>query len=125
MSKDFSYIQGYPLIKVILIGPKEKIKMLALLDSGADYSLFSLEVAEKLGIKKEGGKRISLQGVIGGEFPGYLHKVRVQVNGMRFNCKIVFSEVKTALLGRDNFFLPFLITFNEKHQKVLLREHNL
>jgi len=30
MRKEFSYIQGYPLIEVILIGPKEKIKMLAL-----------------------------------------------------------------------------------------------
>lgn len=125
MRKEFSYIQDYPLIKVALIGPKEKIKMLALLDSGADYSLFSLEVAERLGIKKEEGKKISLQGVIGGEFPGYLHKVPVQVEGMRFNCRIVFSKVKTALLGRDNFFLPFLITFNEKHQKVSLREHDL
>jgi len=98
--------------------------MLALLDSGADYSLFSLEVAERLGIKKEEGKKISLQGVIGEQFPGYLHKVPVQVGEMTFNCRIVFSKVKTALLGRDNFFLPFLITFNEKHQKVLLKEHN-
>jgi len=125
MSKDFSYIQGYPLIEVTLIGPKEEIKMLALLDSGADYSLFSLEVAEKLGIKKERGKKIFLQGVIGEQFPGYLHKVPVQVGSMTFNCRIVFSKVKTALLGRDNFFLPFLITFNEKYQKVSLREHNL
>jgi len=125
MSKDFSYIQSYPLIEVTLIGPKEKIKMLALLDSGADYSLFSLEVAEKLGIKKEEGKKIFLQGVIGEQFPGFLHKVPVQVDGMRFNCRIVFSKVKTALLGRDNFFLPFLITFNEKYQKVLLGEHDL
>jgi len=92
--------------------------MLALLDSGADYSLFSLEVAEKLGIKKEGGKKIFLQGVVSEQFPGYLHKVPVQIEGVRFNCKIVFSKVKTALLGRDNFFLPFLITFNEKSQKI-------
>lgn len=124
MRKEFSYIQDYPLIKVALIGPKEKIKMLALLDSGADYSLFSLEIAERLGIKKERGKKISLQGVIGEQFPGYLHKVPVQVDDVTFNCRIVFSKVKTQLLGRDNFFLPFLITFNEKYQKVSLKKHN-
>jgi len=84
-----------------------------------------LQVAEKLGIKKERGKKISLQGVISEQFPGYLHKVPVQIEGMEFNCRIVFSKVKTALLGRDNFFLPFLVTFNERHQKVLLREHDL
>ena len=122
MRKEFFYIQGYPLIQVVLIGPKDKIKMLALLDSGADYSLFSLEVAEKLGIKVEKGKRISLQGVAGEPFTGYLHEVPVQVEDVILKCKIVFSKVRATLLGRDNFFLPFLITFNEKHQKVTVEK---
>ena len=68
MRKEFSYIQGYPLIQVVLIGPRDKIRMLALIDSGADYSLFSLEVAEKLRMPVEKGKRISLQGVAGQPF---------------------------------------------------------
>ena len=122
MQKEFSYIQNHPLIKIVLIGPKERIKMLALIDSGADYSLFSLEVAERLGIKKENGKKVSLQGVVGEPFLGYLHKVPVQIEDTIYSCKIVFSRVKTTLLGRDNFFLPFLVTFNEKHQKVSLKE---
>jgi len=122
MRKEFSYIQGYPLIQVVLIGPKEKIKMLALLDSGADYSLFNLEVAERLGIPVEKGKRISLQGVAGEPFTGFLHEVPVQVEDTTLKCKIVFSKVRTTLLGRDNFFLPFLITFNEKYQKVIVEK---
>ena len=122
MRKEFSYIQGYPLIQVVLVGPKEKIRMLALLDSGADYSLFSLEVAERLGIKVEKGKRISLQGVAGKPFTGFLHEVPVQVEDITLKCKIVFSKVRAALLGRDNFFLPFLITFNEKYQKVTVEK---
>ena len=122
MQKEFSYIQNHPLIEIVLIGPKEKIKMLALLDSGADYSLFSFEVAERLGIIKENGKKVGLQGVVGEPFFGYMHRVPVQVEDSVYNCKIVFSKVKTTLLGRDNFFLPFLVTFNEKQQKVLLKE---
>jgi len=35
-----------------------------------------------------------------------------------------YSGKWATLLGRDNFFLPFLVTFNEKEQKVLLEEHN-
>ena len=58
MHKEFSYIQNHPLIEIVLIGPKERIKMLALLDSGADYSLFNLEVAERLGIKKENKEKV-------------------------------------------------------------------
>jgi hypothetical protein len=122
MYKEFSYIQNHPLIEIVLIGPKERIKMLALLDSGADYSLFNLEVAERLGIRKETSEKIGLQGVVGEPFWGYLHKVPIQVEDKVFNCKIVFSNVKTTLLGRDNFFLPFLVTFNEKQQKVSLKE---
>ena len=122
MRKEFSYIQGYPLIQVVLIGPKDKIKMLALLDSGADYSLFNLEVAERLGIKVEKGKRISLQGVAGETFTGFLHEVPPQVEDTTLKCKIVFSKVRATLLGRDNFFLPFLITFNEKYQKVIVEK---
>ena len=122
MRKQLPYIQGYPLIQVVLIGPKDKIKMLALLDSGADYSLFSLEVAEKLRIPVEKGKRISLQGVAGQPFTGFLHEVPVQVEDTTLKCKIVFSKVRATLLGRDNFFLPFLITFNEKHQKVIVEK---
>jgi hypothetical protein len=125
MHKEFSYLQNHPLIEIVLIGPKGRIKMLALLDSGADYSLFSLEVAERLGIQKENGTIVSLQGVVGEPFVGYLHRVPIQVEDMVFNCTIVFSKVKTTLLGRDNFFLPFLVTFNEKQQKVSLKEHEL
>jgi len=96
--------------------------MLALLDSGADYSLFSLEVAEKLGILVEKGKRISLQGVAGQPFTGFVHEVLIQVEDTTLKCKIVFSKVRATLLGRDNFFLPFLITFNEKGQKVTVEK---
>lgn len=123
MRKQFPYIRGYPLIPVVLAGPKEEIRILAFLDSGADYCLFSLEVAEKLGIKKGKGERICLQGVTGEQFIGYSHKVPVRIDGITFKCKIVFSQVRTALLGRNNFFLPFLVTFNEKHQKVSLKKY--
>ena len=123
MKKEFPYVKAHPLIEVSLFSPKDKIKMLALVDSGADYSLFSSEVAEKLGIEIEKGKKVSLEGVKGEPFPGYRHKVPLKVGNLSFDCKIVFAKVKVALLGRDNFFLPFLITFNERFQKVLIEKH--
>jgi hypothetical protein len=42
---------------------------------------------------------------------------------MRFACLIAFSselEGSLNILGRNNFFLPFLITFHEKAQKVII-----
>lgn len=63
-----------------------------------------------------------LQG-IKGRIRGYLHRVPVRVGRERLDCKIAFSRelgVSFNILGRDNFFLPFLITFNQRARRVVL-----
>jgi len=126
MRKAFSYLkkdsQYFPIIKVKLKGPKEELTAEALIDSGASFSVFRSEVADYLGIPLEKGKTVFLTG-IGGRILGYLHKIKVRVGNENFVCKIVFSKEYTVslnILGRDNFFVPFLITFNEKLRKVLV-----
>ncbi|MDI6591804.1 MAG: hypothetical protein QME61_02640 [Patescibacteria group bacterium] len=123
MRREFPYIQAHPLIEVILAGPKKKIKLLAMIDSGADYSLFDLRIGEKIGIEIGRGEKVILEGIGGEPLIGYLHLVPIQVEKKTFNCKIVFAKTEVALVGRDNFFLPFLITFNEKSQKFLIEEN--
>jgi len=124
MKKEFSYSkrnsQWFPTIDIIIGGPKRTEAFKALVDSGASYSVFRTEVAERLGVKIEKGKPVYLTG-IGGRILGYLHNLRISVNEKSFNCKIVFSKEYTVSLnrlGRDNFFIPFLITFNEKFRKI-------
>lgn len=123
--REYSYQNGLPAIDVELIGPKRTLLIVALVDSGAIFSLFKAQIAEILGIALEKGKKLELSG-IGGKIKGYLHLVPVRVNGVKFECKIIFSKEMAEninLLGRDNFFLPFLITFNEKNQKILIEKH--
>jgi len=127
MKLEFRYSQKdnqwYPTVKIACFGPKNRGTFLALVDSGASFSVFRAEIADYLGIKIEKGKPIYLTG-IGGKILGYLHKVPVEVNGKRFNCKIVFSreyDISLNILGRDNFFLPFLITFSEREKKIFLQ----
>lgn len=128
MIKSFSYLkkgsQYFPIIKVNLRGFEQKLTVEALLDSGASFSVFRAEVADYLGIPIEKGKPIYLTG-IGGRILGYLHKVPIRVGTKSLICKIVFSKeylVSLNILGRDNFFLPFLITFYEKRRKVVLKD---
>lgn len=122
---EYPYQNNYPLIDVELIG-KEGKKFLAkaLIDSGADFSLFSSEIGEYLGIEIKKGQRLTLYG-IGGKIRGYLHSLPLKVEGEIFNCKIVFSNEigNVAILGRNNFFYPFLITFNEKDKKIFIKKH--
>jgi predicted aspartyl protease len=129
MREEFSYLrkgdQHYPMIDVELIGPEGKLVVKALVDSGASYSIFRPEIAEYLGIPVMRGQRLYFQG-IGGRITGYLHQMPVRVADERFECKIAFSpeyQVSFNLLGRNNFFLPFLITFNEKLQKLLVEKN--
>lgn len=126
MRRTFSYLkkdgQYFPVIKVKLKGPKEKLIAEALIDSGASFSVFRSEVADYLGISLEKGKPVYLTG-IGGRILGYLHRIKVGVGNENFVCKIIFSKEYTVslnILGRDNFFVPFLITFNEKFRKILI-----
>ena len=127
--KEFSYLkkgdQAYPLIDVEMIGPKGSLVVYGLIDSGATFSIFRKEIADYLGIPIKDGQSLYFQG-IKGRISGYLHQVPVKVNQEKFNCYIAFSselEVSFNILGRNNFFLPFLITFNERFQKVIIEKN--
>jgi len=63
----------------------------------------------------EKGEKIFLTG-IGGRILGYVHTLSLTMGKKNFPCKIVFSpefHVSFNLLGRDNFFLPFILMLNE------------
>lgn len=128
MKLEFPYLkkgrQYFPVIDIGIKVRSTRIIIKALVDSGASYSVFRYEVADYLGVKIEKGKPMYLEG-IGGRILGYLHNVSVFVGKRFYKCKIIFSRELTVsfnILGRDNFFLPFLITFCEKAKKVLVKE---
>lgn len=124
MSKEFSYFekdgQWFPIAEVVLKKSRKEIRVKALIDSGASFSVFHPEVAEYLDIQIERGKKIYLTG-IGGRILGYLHTLPLTLGMTTFPCKIIFSPEFTVsfnLLGRDNFFVPFIISFLEKKRKL-------
>jgi hypothetical protein len=129
MRKEFPYfkkdVSSFPIIDVELVGFRRSLIIKALVDSGATFSVFQAEIGDFLEIPIENGKPIELQG-LKGKILGYLHELPIRLRDEKFNCKIVFSKelgVSFNLLGRNNFFLPFLITFNEKHQKILIEKN--
>lgn len=104
-----------PMMPVLL----EKVGTLyAIVDSGANISLFQYEVAELLGLSVTKGKKIPLSG-IGGKIHGFLHIIPVKVAGRAMNLKVCFSKelrVPLNILGRDNFFKYFRVTFTEQEK---------
>ncbi|MEK7079073.1 MAG: retropepsin-like aspartic protease [Patescibacteria group bacterium] len=112
----------YPVISASLFSVKKKIKIDALIDSGATVSVFKDEVAEQLAIVIESGKEMYLGGV-GGRIKGYIHTLKVEIAGKKFLCPVVFSHEYTVsfnLLGREAFFKQFRIIFEEKNNSLKL-----
>lgn len=112
----------YPVIPTNLFSGKKKIKIDALIDSGATISVFKDEVAEQLAIVIENGQETYLGGV-GGRIKGYIHKLKIEIAGKKFACPVVFSHEYTVsfnLLGREMFFKQFRIVFEEKKKLLKL-----
>ena len=110
----------YPIIPIIVKRGALKLRTSALVDSGASISVFQKNIAEFFGIKIEEGEKKIFQGVKG-KIIAYVHKLNVEVEGVEFPCKIAFSrEMTTSLniLGRDDFFSYFLITFDEINKRL-------
>ena len=122
----FKYVarrdREFPLIPITLIKENVEIDTDALVDSGANISVFREEIAECLEIVIEDGEEILLQG-LGGRIVGYMHELNVRVDDEEFPCKVVFSKELTVglnILGREGFFEYFQVTFNERGKEVIL-----
>lgn len=96
----------------------------ALVDSGAVVSVFQGSISEYLGLDLYKGERVLLQG-IGGRIAAYRHYVDLEIGDLSFRSIIAFSTEMIShvnLLGRDDFFRHFLITFNEPSHKLVLEK---
>ncbi len=112
----------FPLVPIKLGVGDNAFETFGLIDSGASISLFKTDIAHQLGIDIESGTNHILEG-ISGKIIVYTHEIPVFVNNVQFICRIGFSEEYIAsfnLLGRDNFFIKFLITFDEIKKKIFL-----
>ena len=117
--------QHFPVVDVGFSIPGRPLTVKALVDSGASFSVFRAEVLEYFGIPLSRGERVYLEG-IGGRILGYRHRVPAHVGATRFPLTIVFSQelsVSFNLLGRDNFFQRFLVTFDERGRTVRLQPY--
>ena len=116
--------KDFPVIPITLINKDIEIETDALIDSGANISVFREELAECLEVVVEDGEEILLQG-LGGRIVGYIHELTIRINDEKFRCKIVFSKEMTVglnILGREGFFEHFQITFNEKQKEIILNK---
>jgi hypothetical protein len=116
-----------PVIPIEVQKKQAAIKVMVLVDSGADVCIFWGEIGEALGIDVKSGTRHEFGG-IGSTKPqmGYWHKVGITVGKDTLNAEVLFSydmAKNLAIVGQKSFFDRFIIKFNYKERAVVLRKN--
>jgi len=112
-----------PIILLKIYGKGGWISFEAYIDSGASFSIFSVDRAEILGLDYTKGKRVFLTVGDGSLIEVYLHRLKVELANKVFFAQIGFSKqlgVGFNLLGRRSFFDRFRICFDDLHRFVEL-----
>ena len=115
-----------PAIPLTIFG-KENIDTIGLLDSGADISAMSKDMAKLLGLKLD--KKIDFAFGIGGKVKSIQATINILIEQKheRYNLglpiKIILDDYSfPLLLGRAGFFDEFIITFDQPKGRVVLKK---
>jgi len=110
-----------PILRVRLSFGDRNQALLALIDSGADVTLFHISLARLLGIKQfaREGKVI---GISGEQMPIYYQWVKLDLDGVAEPVEIEAGFVDSpgvgALLGQTGFFEHFRICFDRSREEL-------
>ncbi len=121
-------IEGHykPIIDLVLSRPGLSIRTSALVDSGADASLFHAAYARELAIENlEDGSEVSFFGISGAPLRAYAHEISIEVGGNRFGpLQIAFSHDLSPdsfnILGQKDFFSLFPVKFTYRKGEIHL-----
>jgi len=115
----------YVFVKLRRLG--KELETLFLVDSGADYSIITAELAEELGIPLDRLPERKIRG-IGGSIGLSSHEIEYEINGtkLRFQATTFFGRDYRGgvnLLGRKPLFSLCKVTFDDNGQKLSLLSH--
>src|SRR3989344_3838390 len=108
-----------PMIEIEIFGRADNRKFNALIGSGADCSLFNIEVAKLLGFDLSQAKTRDFTGIVGATRCYILDKVEIKVEDFDRPVSIPVGFIERGnvglLLGQDGFFDSYKIKFERDH----------
>ena len=111
-----------PYLTIRLSAEGKTVQLDALIDSGAEASLFHSSVAKVFGFDLKAGLKKEYYGITGEPAVCYFHPVRLQVVALtQFNdLEVAFTDASSvgALLGQADFFQCFKITFERYKERM-------
>lgn len=110
-----------PIINIEIFGKNGSEKFNALIDSGADYCLFNIQVAKLMGFDLSDSPVRPTIGIGGNKsMPTYfLDDIEIKIENINRKVKIpvcfIDSDSVGLLLGQNGFFDNFNVKFLKKH----------
>ena len=104
----------YPFLQVRLGFKSKALNLRGLIDSGAVDCLFHRTIGEALGMDIDSGTPKTYAGIAGQEVTGYVHSIKLQVQGFSEWVQIEagFIDIDfVPLLGESGFFDNYQIVF--------------
>lgn len=103
-----------PIIPLSISNISHSVHFEALIDSGADFSIFPEEIAEKINISPKNKEKIYFSGIGDIVNEGFIAQVYLTVGKNTVKTKVIFSSALDAsgVLGQYGFFDKFLVKFD-------------
>ncbi|KKQ58795.1 hypothetical protein A3B42_01535 [Candidatus Daviesbacteria bacterium RIFCSPLOWO2_01_FULL_38_10] len=105
-----------PIIPLSIKYKDKALRFEALIDSGADFSIFPTEIARKLGIILKNSDHIVFAGAGGNIINGRKAEVFLEIGLRKIQAMVVFAPVENGILGQYGFFDLCKINFNLKNK---------
>ena len=96
-----------PIIPVILKSSTKVMLYSALIDSGADYCIFSIDTAKVLSIKLYLKDKVKFIGVGEEKVTGFLSNIEIKTGDKFIKTKVIFANISDfghGILGQQGFF---------------------
>lgn len=109
-----------PIVRIVLKSKYAFVIYHALIDSGADYCIFSIELARALNIKLSKSK-ISFIGIGKEKVQGFWGKIEIRVGEVMYKIKAIFAEISEfghGILGHKGFFDHFDVKLRYQKQTI-------
>ena len=113
-----------PVIPVTLEHDGKTADAYALVDSGAEHSVFPVEAAEDVGFDLANQSSVTIVGAGGKETPGKAAVAHFQMGPYRWTGPVIFSAAvnERPLLGQAGFFAFFTVTFRHARRDIEIRQ---
>lgn len=113
-----------PVADVIILADDLKVEVAMYIDSGADIALVPFRFGKALGFKQHEGESIKHMHGIAGSIPYLSRKVKLQLGNDIFEIEIAWALIEEvpALLGRQDIFDRYEVTFKQKNKKIFFKE---